>query len=488
MTELVHDANCLVCQARAYAPRRLAQGLALFAAGLCVTTGILNLRPAQHTNTHAHATAAAPAVRAAAPAVDAKRGAAAHQTFAENAATARAHDAAANELDRDAALGVDRGLLLGSPGGVFATAARVAQWRPLVVRATRGRGVDPNLLEGIVFVESSGRASVTGGSAVGLTQLHPSVARHFGLHVDLAHSGKLTRQIARTWNLARARQLAHWRARYDQRYAPARELRATVQYLDSARETLGREDLAVQAFHVGIPALRDVHVPFAELYMRSAGTDDYYFKVLAAERVMHLWRANRNALRFEVAQQVRKNSSEEYLHPLARTVRFDSPNAILRAWQRHALRAIPLDTPQTHIAISGTLGQQAHKLGRSRRLYRALRPAALNVLLYIGQRVHELSGARKPLVLTSAVRDNRYQRTLMNVNANAARTYSLHTTGYAFDIARAYSSVRQARAFQLVLDRLAAVDAIAYIREAEAIHIAVASDASRKLRLLETLS
>jgi Family of unknown function (DUF5715)/Transglycosylase SLT domain len=482
MTELAHDASCLVCRARAEGPRRLAQGLALFAAGLCVTTGILNLRPAQHVKKHV---AAAPAAAPITPA-DAKRGAAAHQVFAANAATARAHAADAAQLDRDAALGVDRNLLLASPGGVMGTAARVAQWRRLVVSATRGSEVDPNLLEAIVFVESSGRADVTGGSAVGLTQLHPSAARRLGLHVDLRRSNKLTHQIYRAWNHAHAKQLRRWRARYDQRYAPARALRATVAYLESARTTLGRGDLAVQAYHVGVPALRDVHVPFAELYVRSSRTDDYYFKVVAAERVMHLWRANRNALRYELAQQVRKNSSEEYIHPLARTHRFSSPNAILRAWG-HTLRGVPIDTPHTHIAISGTLGAEARKLGRSRRLYRALRPQALDVLLYIGQRVHELSGGRHSLLLTSAVRDNRYQRVLMHVNSNAARTYSMHTTGYAFDIARAYSSPRQARAFQFVLDRLSAVNAIAYIREAEAIHIAVSSDASRKLKLIEAL-
>ena len=107
----------------------------------------------------------------------------------------------------------------------------------------------------------------------------------------------------------------------------------------------------------------------------------------------------------------------------------------------------------------------------------ALRPATLDVLLYIGRRVHELSGARKPLILTSALRDNRYQRVLLRVNANAARTYSIHTTGYAFDIARSYASSRQAAAFQFVLDRLVAANAVAYIREAGAIHVAVASDA-----------
>jgi hypothetical protein len=82
------------------------------------------------------------------------------------------------------------------------------------------------------------------------------------------------------------------------------------------------------------------------------------------------------------------------------------------------------------------------------------------------------------------VRDNRYQRVLMRVNSNAARTYSIHTTGYAFDIARSYANRRQAAAFQFVLERLQAANAIAYLREASAIHIAVASDASQKLRLL----
>jgi uncharacterized protein YcbK (DUF882 family) len=112
-----------------------------------------------------------------------------------------------------------------------------------------------------------------------------------------------------------------------------------------------------------------------------------------------------------------------------------------------------------------------------------LRPAALDVLLYIGRRVHELSGAPR-LLVTSAIRDDRYQRLLMRVNANAARTYSMHTTGYAFDIARSYTSARQAAAFQFVLDRLSAAGAIAYIRESAAIHVAVASDAATTVRLL----
>ena len=54
-----------------------------------------------------------------------------------------------------------------SPGGVIATAARVAVFRPLIDAAARGSGVDPNLLEGIVFVESAGRPYVVAGTRSG---------------------------------------------------------------------------------------------------------------------------------------------------------------------------------------------------------------------------------------------------------------------------------------------------------------------------------
>jgi soluble lytic murein transglycosylase-like protein/uncharacterized protein YcbK (DUF882 family) len=482
MAELVHELghDCLICRAKREAPHRLLQAAALFGAGLAITSGVLNLRPAQHRA--AAAKAVAP-VATAAPA-EVRRGATAHLSFAKAQASQAARDNASAALERDAAIGMGRPFF---DGAVFTTAARVAQWRPLVTRAARAARIDPNLLEAIVYVESSGRADVTNGVAAGLTQLKPAVARHFGLHVSVAQARLLSRRIAHSWNARHIRQLKHWRARYDERFAPAKELRATAAYLAAARTVLGHEDLAIEAYHVGIPALRDTHSTYGELYFSSNRVDDYALKVVAAERVVNMWRHHRGALAFEAAQQARKNSAEEYLHPFASTHRFGKPGAILRAEQHHVLKMIPVDARETHVAVSGTLGAEARKLGRARRLYRALRPQALDVLTYIGQHVHELSGARKPLILTSAVRDNRYQGVLQHVNANAARSYSLHTTGYAFDIARKYASSRQGSAFQYVLDRLMAANAIAYIRESEAIHIAVAADAPAKLKLLSTI-
>jgi hypothetical protein len=73
-------------------------------------------------------------------------------------------------------------------------------------------------------------------------------------------------------------------------------------------------------------------------------------------------------------------------------------------------------------------------------------------------------------------------------NREATRNFSLHTTGWAFDVAREYRSARQARAFQFVLDRLQVLNVIAWVREPRAIHITAGPDAEALEPLLERLS
>jgi hypothetical protein len=77
------------------------------------------------------------------------------------------------------------------------------------------------------------------------------------------------------------------------------------------------------------------------------------------------------------------------------------------------------------------------------------------------------------LTVTSAVRDSDYQGYLAATNPEATDDYSLHTTGWSFDIARDYENDAQARAFQFVLDRLRAEYVIDYALEPDAIHITV---------------
>jgi len=128
----------------------------------------------------------------------------------------------------------------------------------------------------------------------------------------------------------------------------------------------------------------------------------------------------------------------------------------------------------------------AQRLGQPAGLYRGLRPEALALAIYLGAQVRALSGTA-PLVVTSTVRDEGYQRALVRRNREATRRYSLHTTGWAFDVERRYRSRRHARAFQFMLDRLQVLGAIAWVREPSAIHITVATDARVLLPLLERL-
>jgi hypothetical protein len=86
--------------------------------------------------------------------------------------------------------------------------------------------------------------------------------------------------------------------------------------------------------------------------------------------------------------------------------------------------------------------------------------------------------------VTSTVRDELYQQRLRAGNPEATHGYSLHTTGYAFDIRRRYESGEQAQAFQFLLDDLTARNLIAWIREPAAIHVAVSAEAEELVPVL----
>src|SRR3954466_12505802 len=144
-----------------------------------------------------------------------------------------------------------------SPGGVVATARRTARWRTLVERSARAYGVDPDTLEGIVFLESAGRPDVVAGGdlegAVGLTQILASTATALlGLHVDLERSRTLTARIADATTDKQAARLERARRRIDQRFDPKHSLEAAARYLKQAKDKFGRDDLAVATYHMGM--------------------------------------------------------------------------------------------------------------------------------------------------------------------------------------------------------------------------------------------
>jgi soluble lytic murein transglycosylase-like protein len=415
-----------------------------------------------------------------------------------------------DEFVSRAARGAAHGLYAFSPGGVEATAERTERWRVGIERAAGVAGIEPDLLEGLVFLESAGREDAVTAvgleGAVGLTQILAETAQNLlGMRVDLEASRRLTRQIQRALrrgHLRAAERLRRERRRVDERFDPEKALAGAGRYLKLARERFERDDLAVVSYHMGMGNLENVlaaygerDLSYARLYFDSTPTshpeayerltslgDDssnYYWKVLAAREIMHLYRTAPERLALLSRLQNEKNSAEEVLHPEDQTVSFADEDELEEAYERGDLIAFPPRPP----------GLRRHRrmgeLSERPALYRGLRPEAMALALYVAAQVKAISG-EEPLIVTSTVRDREYQRRLVRRNGEATRSYSLHTTGWAFDVLREYASREQALAFQFVLDRLELLDVIAWVREPAAIHVTAGADAERLLALLET--
>src|SRR4029079_6603894 len=122
-----------------------------------------------------------------------------------------------------------------------------------------------------------------------------------------------------------------------------------------AKRTLGRNDLAVTSYHMGIGNVQNVlraysggskakNLSYARLYFDSSpvhhraaysllsrfGDDsaNYYWKVLAAEQIMRLYRTQPARLDRLVALQGNKAPAEEALHPRDATRTYATPAAI----------------------------------------------------------------------------------------------------------------------------------------------------------------
>ena len=316
----------------------------------------------------------------------------------------------------------------------MATAARVNRYRKLVESAAKTAGVDPDLLEALVFLESAGRpdAQAPGGaeSAAGLTQILAETGQNLlGMTVDVERSAHYTRRLERRNSLAVRRA----RARVDERFDPAKALAGTARYLALAKERFGREDLAFVSYHMGMGNLENVIEAYgggprsyAELYFASTPTrhtpaydrlasfgDDssnYYWKLGAAREIMRKWRKNPASV------------VPPGLKPLP-------------AGDERALPNVPEDT-----GIRVEPGVR-------------LRPEALGVALYIGAQVRD-----PPLRVTSG-------------------------DGATFRVSRTYDSEQQALAFQYVLDRLRVLNVITWERNRRSISVT----ASRGRRVLEPL-
>jgi hypothetical protein len=417
------------------------------------------------------------------------------------------------EFEARAAAGHSHVVYAKSPGGVAATARRVERYRDVVEEVAEDAGVDADVLEAMVFLESAGRPEVAASDdlegAVGLTQILAGTGETLlGMRVDVGASERLTRRIRRVEERgedARARRLRARRRAADERFDPLKSLEATGRYLTIALDRFGREDLAVVSYHMGIGNLEEVLAAYGEedaSYARvffdatpdthprtyrllSALGDDsstYLWRVYASREVMRLYREDPGELARLARLSTAKASAEEVLHARAETEVFEDSGDLEDAYEDGRLRPFPSRPAKLGLRPHPQMGELASRLDVDPALYRGLRPEALALAVYLAAGVRKVADTRAPLTVTSTVRDLHYQRLLTRDNPFATRAYSLHTTGFSFDVRRRYASSGQAAAFQFMLDRLQALNLIAWVREPGAIHVTVSSEA-RKLLL-----
>jgi hypothetical protein len=385
------------------------------------------------------------------------------------------------EFEARAAAGHSHVVYVKSPGGIVATARRVDRWRRQIEAAADESGVDADLIEGMVLLESAGRPDARASDdlegAAGLTQILAQTATGLlGMHVDVARSERLTRKLGRARGPRQAARIREERARVDERFDPDKALAATGRYLKTAMDEFGREDLAVVSYHMGIGNLQQVlaaygddDASYAQLYFDTSpdshprayrlllrlGDDSktYFWRVLASRHIMRLYRDDSGRLERLAGLHSGAGSSELVLHPPDRVRAFATQDEVDAAFEHGALRPLPASPGRYGLRPAGGGGREG------------LRPEAFALAAYIGKGVRRIARTTAPLIVTRTVRPGE----------------GIHASGFAFDIRRSYRSGAQAEAFQYMLDRLQALNLIAWTRDVDTIHITASSDGKRLL-------
>jgi hypothetical protein len=386
------------------------------------------------------------------------------------------------EFEARAASGHSHVVYAKSPGGVLATARRVERFREDIERAADDAGVDPDVIEGMVLLESAGRPDAMASDdlegAVGLTQILAETATSLlDMQVDVRASERLTRRLAGARGPREADRLGAKRRRVDERFDPEKSLAATGRYLKLAMDEFGREDLAVVSYHMGIGNLQNVlgaygdddasytqvffdtaprHHPRAYRLLTGLGDDSktYLWRVLASREVMRLYRDNRPRLERIARLQEGAPSGEQVLHPPDRTKVFETKDDLTDAYLGGDLRPFPDEPARNALHRSPGIGDA---------LFWGLRPRAFELAVYMARGVRKVSGTNAPLTVTRLV-------------TTAEEGHSLHATGFAFDVRRRYRSGAQAGAFQYMLDRLQALNLIAWTRDSRSIHVTASGE------------
>ena len=260
-----------------------------------------------------------------------------------------------------------------------------------------------------------------------------------------------------------------------------------MRYLKIAEQQFGRQDLAIESYHMGIGNLHQVladydggrAVPYAQLYFDSAPTrhaaayrllasfgDDswtYYWRVLAAVQIMHLWRTDRVALNRLNALQIADDAGGSVLHP--HVTPFADPGRAGRGLPEPRHRAAAVQRRRRWGSWSTRPWARARKAVGAPAVA-VPRPATRGAALPHRARRAGPPGLRGQGARCASQSDG---APTSGSRTRPAVSDPLAATGWSFSVERRYASRAQAAAFQAILDRLQSLNLIAWAREPDVI-------------------
>jgi len=346
--------------------------------------------------------------------------------------------------------------------------------------AAKESGLPANLIAAVAYLESWGDATAQSSAGPkGIMQFSGATAKRMGLQIVYATRYRSVRQTKRVKVRGKmvtrtvSAKVPYQVLVRDDRLLPERAIPAAAKYLAGMEAKFGGRDLAVFAYHCGegcvsdfiqlahqTPGLRDHPVTVPRLFFSAnpahnreiydrikyhMGRDyspTYYFRIMRAEQLLELYKADSDAFRSLVEQY--RNSGDPLRRAATRLAAWLKPQDLqyhscedLKREEGKSLARV-LDKPdffgfQLRTSGVGAIGSWDLK---NQNYYLQASPSAIGTLTYIAYETRRLFDELKPkgekfvpLEVTALVRPLDFQEKA------AVGELPVHCTGQVFDLA-----------------------------------------------------
>jgi len=376
--------------------------------------------------------------------------------------------------------------------------------------ASKQSGLPAGLIAAVAYLESWGDATAQSSAGPkGIMQFSAATAKRTGLQIVYAtryrvvQTKKRVKVRGKMVNRTVSQKVPYQVLVRDDRLLPERAIPAAANYLAGMEQKFGGRDLAVFAYHCGegcvsdfvqlahqTPGLRDfpVTVPrlffsanpahYPEIYNRvkyHMGRDyspTYFFRVMRAQQLLELYKADPEAFRTLVEQY--RNAGDPARRAANRLAAWIKPQDLqyqscedLNREEGKSLARV-LDKPQffgfqLRTSGAGAIGSWDLKNQKS---YMMASPSAIGTLTYIAFETRRLFDQLKPkgekfmpLEVTALVRPLNYQE------KPAPGELPVHCTGQVFDLSFDFLPPHEKECLEFVLEDLGWNGYLGFIEE-----------------------